>query len=65
MGEINLYRRYFPAAGERLVAQGGQPGVERVAAAFAAAGLAALDRAVQAETAPRPVIDRLDLLVLR
>jgi hypothetical protein len=30
-----------------------------------AAGLAALDRAVEAETTPRPVIDRLDLLVLR
>jgi SAM-dependent methyltransferase len=108
MGEINLYRRFFPAAGERLVAQGGLPDVERVAAAFAAAGfrvealhpvaqvsapslaayrdkvrlradtglrllpddqfatgLAALDRAVEAETSPQPVIDRLDLLVLR
>jgi SAM-dependent methyltransferase len=108
MGDINLYRRFFPAAGERLVAQGGLPDVERVAAAFAAvgfriealqpvaqvsapslaayrdkvrlradtglrllpddqfaAGLAALDRAVKAETSPRPVIDRLDLLVLR
>jgi SAM-dependent methyltransferase len=108
MGEINLYRRFFPAAGERLVAQGELPAVERVAAAFAAAGfrvealqpaaqvsapslaayrdkvrfradtglrllpddqfaagLAALDRAVEAETTPRPVIDRLDLLVLR
>jgi ubiquinone/menaquinone biosynthesis C-methylase UbiE len=30
-----------------------------------AAGLAALDRAVEAETAPTPVLDRLDLLVLR
>jgi ubiquinone/menaquinone biosynthesis C-methylase UbiE len=30
-----------------------------------AAGLAALDRAVAAETVPAPVIDRLDLLVLR
>jgi SAM-dependent methyltransferase len=30
-----------------------------------AAGLAALDRAVEAETVPAPVIDRLDLLVLR
>jgi len=30
-----------------------------------AAGLAALDRAVEAETAPAPVVDRLDLLVLR
>jgi SAM-dependent methyltransferase len=107
MGEINLYRRFFPAAGERLVAQGGLPDVERVAAFAAAgfrvealqpvaqvsapslaayrdkvrlradtglrllpddqfaAGLAALDRAVEAETSPRPVIDRLDLLVLR
>jgi SAM-dependent methyltransferase len=33
-------------------------------AAFAA-GLAALDRAVEAETTPTPVVDRLDLLVLR
>jgi SAM-dependent methyltransferase len=30
-----------------------------------AAGLAALDRAVEAETSPVPVVDRLDLLVLR
>jgi ubiquinone/menaquinone biosynthesis C-methylase UbiE len=30
-----------------------------------AAGLAALDRAVEAETVPTPVVDRLDLLVLR
>jgi ubiquinone/menaquinone biosynthesis C-methylase UbiE len=30
-----------------------------------AAGLAALDRAVEAETDPAPVVDRLDLLVLR
>jgi SAM-dependent methyltransferase len=30
-----------------------------------ATGLAALDRAVEAETSPQPVIDRLDLLVLR
>jgi SAM-dependent methyltransferase len=30
-----------------------------------AAGLAALDRAVEAETSPAPVVDRLDLLVLR
>jgi ubiquinone/menaquinone biosynthesis C-methylase UbiE len=30
-----------------------------------AAGLAALDRAVEAETTPAPVVDRLDLLVLR
>jgi ubiquinone/menaquinone biosynthesis C-methylase UbiE len=30
-----------------------------------AAGLAALDRAVQAEATPAPVVDRLDLLVLR
>jgi ubiquinone/menaquinone biosynthesis C-methylase UbiE len=30
-----------------------------------AAGLAALDRAVAAETVPAPVVDRLDLLVLR
>jgi hypothetical protein len=30
-----------------------------------AAGLAALDRAVEAETVPTPVADRLDLLVLR
>jgi hypothetical protein len=29
------------------------------------AGLAALDRAVEAETTPNPVVDRLDLLVLR
>jgi SAM-dependent methyltransferase len=38
MDAINLYRRFFPAAGERLVAQGGLPDVERVSAAFAAAG---------------------------
>ena len=30
-----------------------------------AAGLAALDRAVEAETSPAPVVDRIDLLVLR
>jgi SAM-dependent methyltransferase len=30
-----------------------------------AAGLAALDRAVAAETSPAPVVDRLDLLVMR
>jgi SAM-dependent methyltransferase len=30
-----------------------------------AAGLAALDRAVEAESTPAPVVDRLDLLVLR
>ena len=30
-----------------------------------AAGLAALDRAAEAETGPTPVVDRLDLLVLR
>jgi hypothetical protein len=30
-----------------------------------AEGLAALDRAVEAETIPAPVVDRLDLLVLR
>jgi SAM-dependent methyltransferase len=30
-----------------------------------AAGLAALDRAVEAETSPVPVVDRIDLLVLR
>ena len=30
-----------------------------------AAGLAALDRAVEAGTVPAPVVDRLDLLVLR
>ena len=106
MGGINLYRRFFPAAGARLA--GGLPSVERVTAAFAgagfervalrpvdqmsapslaayrdkvrlradtglrllpddqfAAGLAALDRAVEAETVPAPVVDRLDLLVLR
>jgi SAM-dependent methyltransferase len=108
MGGITLYGRYFPGAGARLVAGGGLPGVERVSAAFAAAGfgvealrsvaqvsapslaayrdkvrrradtglrllpddqfaagLAALDRAVAAETTPTPVVDRLDLLVLR
>ena len=106
MGGINLYRRFFPAAGARLA--GGLPSVERVTAAFAgagfervalrpvdqlsapslaayrdkvrlradtglrllpddqfAAGLAALDRAVEAEAVPAPVVDRLDLLVLR
>jgi hypothetical protein len=30
-----------------------------------AAGLAALERAAEAETSPTPVVDRLDLLVLR
>jgi SAM-dependent methyltransferase len=108
MDEVNLYSRFFPAAGAWLVEGGGLPAVERVAAAFAAAGfgvealhkvaqvsapslaayrdkvrrradtglrlladdqfaagLAALDRAVAAETVPAPVIDRLDLLVLR
>ena len=30
-----------------------------------AAGLSALDRAVDAETLPAPVVDRIDLLVLR
>jgi ubiquinone/menaquinone biosynthesis C-methylase UbiE len=108
MEAITLYRRFFPAAGARLVEAGGLPSVERVAAAFAgagfrdealapvaqvsapslavyrdrvrlradtglrlldddqfAAGLAALDRAVGAETVPAPVVDRLDLLVLR
>jgi SAM-dependent methyltransferase len=106
MGGINLYRRFFPAAGAALAA--GLPSVERVSTAFAgagfdpvalrpvdqvsapslaayrdrvrlradtglrllpddqfAAGLAALDRAVEAETVPAPVVDRLDLLVLR
>jgi ubiquinone/menaquinone biosynthesis C-methylase UbiE len=108
MDAITLYQRYFPGAGRALVAGGGLPSVERVSAAFAAAGfwtealrqvdqvsatslaayrdkvrlradtglallpdeefaagLAALDRAVEAETAPAPVVDRLDLLVLR
>jgi SAM-dependent methyltransferase len=108
MDEVSLYRRFFPGAGERLVADGGLPGVERLSAVFAgagfrvealqavdqvsapslavyrdkvrrradtglrllpddrfAAGLAALDRAVAAETTPEPVVDRLDLLVLR
>jgi ubiquinone/menaquinone biosynthesis C-methylase UbiE len=108
MDEINLYTRFFPAAGEALATRGGLPTVERVAGAFAgagfrvealrrvgqvsapslaayrdkvrrradtglrllpddqfAAGLAALDRAVAAETVPAPVVDHLDLLVLR
>jgi SAM-dependent methyltransferase len=108
MDQVTLYTRFFPAAGAFLAAGGGLPGVERVAAAFAAvgfrvetlqqvaqvsapslaayrdkvrrradtglrllpddqfaAGLAALDRAVEAETVPAPVVDRLDLLVLR
>jgi SAM-dependent methyltransferase len=108
MDEITLYGRYFPGAGACLVAGGDLPGVERVSAAFAAAGfgvealrsvaqvsapslaayrdkvrrradtglrllpddqfaagLAALDRAVAAETTPTPVVDSLDLLVLR
>jgi ubiquinone/menaquinone biosynthesis C-methylase UbiE len=107
MDAITLYQRYFPGAGRALVAGGGLPSVERVSAAFAAAGfrtealrrvdqvsaaslaayrdkvrlradtglallpdeefaagLVALDRAVEAETAPAPVVDRLDLLVL-
>jgi ubiquinone/menaquinone biosynthesis C-methylase UbiE len=108
MDAITLYERYFPGAARALVVAGGLPSVERVAAAFAAAGfrtealrrvgqvsatslaayrdkvrlradtglallpdeefaagLAALDRAVEAETIPVPVVDRLDLLVLR
>jgi len=108
MDQVTLYTRFFPAAGAFLAVGGGLPGVERVAAAFAAAGfrvetlqqvaqvsapslaayrdkvrrradtglrllpddqfaagLAALDRAVEAETVPAPVVDRLDLLVLR
>jgi hypothetical protein len=108
MDEISLYRRFFPAAGASLIEDGGLPSVERLSAAFAAAGfrtevlqavdqvsapslaayrdkvrlradtglallpddefaagLAALDRAVEAEPAPTPVVDRLDLLVLR
>jgi SAM-dependent methyltransferase len=108
MDEVNLYTRFFPAAGAWLVEGGGLPSVERVAAAFGAAGfrverlrkvaqvsapslaayrdkvrsradtglrllpddqfaagLAALDRAVEAETVAAPVVDRLDLLVLR
>jgi ubiquinone/menaquinone biosynthesis C-methylase UbiE len=107
MDAITLYRRYFPGAAQALVAGGGLPSVERVSAAFAAAGfptealqqvdqvsatslaayrdkvrlradtglallpdeefaagLAALDRAVEAETTPAPVVDRIDLLVL-
>jgi len=106
MEDVTLYQRYFPGAGECLVA--GLPTVEQVETAFAtagfrvedlrrvaqvsatslaayrdkvrlradtglrllpddqfAAGLAALDRAVEAETSPVPVVDRLDLLVLR
>jgi SAM-dependent methyltransferase len=108
MEDVTLYRRYFPGAGECLVAAGGLPTVERVEAAFAgagfrvedlravaqvsapslavyrdkvrrradtrlrllpddqfAAGLAALERDADAETTPVPVVDRLDLLVLR
>jgi SAM-dependent methyltransferase len=108
MGDLTLYRRYFPGAGECLVAGGGLPTVEQVEAAFAgagfrvaalrpvaqmsapslaayrdkvrrradtglwllpddqfAAGLAALERDADAETTPVPVVDRLDLLVLR
>src|SRR5215218_6215446 len=53
MEHITLYERFFPAAGARL------------AGAQFAAGLAALDRAMEAETVPAPVVDRLDLLVLR
>ena len=108
LGGVTLYQRCFPRAGERLAAEGGLPGVERVVAAFTsagfrvetlqpvaqvsapslaayrdkvrrradtglrllpddqfAAGLAALDRAAEAETTPEPVVDTLDLLVLR
>ena len=108
MDAITLYDRYFPGTARALVAAGGLPSVERVSAAFAAAGfrtealqrvgqvsatslaayrdkvrlradtglallpdeefaagLAALDQAVEAETTPLPVVDRLDLLVLR
>jgi SAM-dependent methyltransferase len=108
MGDLTLYRRYFPAAGECLVTGGGLPTVEQVEAAFEeagfrvedlrsvaqvsapslaayrdkvrrradtglrllpddrfAAGLAALERDADAETSPVPVVDRLDLLVLR
>jgi SAM-dependent methyltransferase len=105
---VTLYHRYFPGAAGTLVAGGGLPTVERVAAAFAgagfgveglervdqvsapslavyldkvrrradtglrllpdeafAAGLAALERDAAAETSPTPVVDGLDLLVLR
>jgi ubiquinone/menaquinone biosynthesis C-methylase UbiE len=108
MDEVNLYRRWFPGAEEHLVVGGELPDVERVEAAFAAAGfrrealrpvaqvsatslaayrdkvrlradtglrllpddefaagLTALDRAVAGETTPTPVVDRIDLLVLR
>jgi SAM-dependent methyltransferase len=108
MGDVTLYRRYFPAAAARLVAAGGLPTVEEVEAAFEGAGflveglppvaqvsapslaayrdkvrrradtglrllpddqftagLAALERDADAETTPAPVVDRLDLLVLR
>jgi SAM-dependent methyltransferase len=108
MDELTLYARFFPGAGACLATGGGLPSVERVSAAFEAAGfrvetlrrvaqvsapslaayrdkvrrradtglrllpddqfaagLAALDRAAEAETTPVPVVDRLDLLVLR
>jgi hypothetical protein len=108
MEDVSLYARYFPGAGEFLVADGGLPTVEQVGTAFAAAGfrvedlrrvaqvsatslaayrdkvrfradtglrllsdeqfaagLAALDQAVEAESSPVPVVDGLDLLVLR
>jgi len=106
MGDVTLYRRYFPGAETCLT--DGLPTVARVEAAFGragfgiedlravaqvsapslatyrdkvrrradtglrllpdeqfAAGLAALERDADAETVPEPVVDRLDLLVLR
>ena len=68
MGEINLYRRFFPAAGQRLVAQGGLPDVERPAAAFAAAGfrVEALQPVAQVSTSGLAAYrDKVRLLVLR
>ena len=108
MGDLTLYRRYFPGAAACLVVGGGLPTVEQVETAFAgagfqvedlrpvaqvsapslaayrdkvrrradtglrllpddqfAAGLAAHERDADAGTTPVPVVDRLDLLVLR
>ena len=108
LGDVTLYRRYFPGAAECLLTPGRLPTLEQVEAAFGgagfrveelrsldqvsatslaayrdkvrrradtglrllpddqfAAGLAALERDADAETTPAPVVDRLNLLVLR
>lgn len=80
MDEISLYRRFFPAEALQAVDQvsatslaayrdkvrlRADTGLRLLPDDEFAAGLAALDRAVEAETSPAPVVDRIDLLVLR